>query len=50
MSCCSPEYRKVVEEQEKKINEKGRDSLPLFGKMIAVLICAGALLVGYFLF
>jgi len=43
MSCCSPEYRKVVNEQEKKINEKGKDTLPLFVKIISLLIIAGAL-------
>jgi hypothetical protein len=43
MSCCSPEYRKVVNEEEKKVNEQGKDSLPLFVKIISLLIIAGAL-------
>jgi hypothetical protein len=43
MSCCSPEYRKVVNEEEKKINEKGKDTLPIFVKIISLLIIAGAL-------
>ncbi|MBY0098910.1 hypothetical protein [Mesobacillus maritimus] len=43
MSCCSLEYRKVVNEEEKKINEKGKDTLPLFVKIISLLIIAGAL-------
>jgi hypothetical protein len=38
MSCCKPGYREVVNEQEQKINEKGKDSLPLFVKIIAFLI------------
>lgn len=43
MSCCSPEYRKVVNEEEEKVNEKGKDTLPLFVKIISLLIVAGAL-------
>ncbi|MGM0902269.1 MAG: hypothetical protein ACQEXB_14380 [Bacillota bacterium] len=43
MSCCSPEYRKVVNEEERKVNEKGKDTLPLFVKIISLLIIAGAL-------
>jgi hypothetical protein len=43
MGCCSPEYRKVVNEEEEKMNEKGKDTLPLFVKIISLLIIAGAL-------
>ncbi|GHH96907.1 hypothetical protein [Neobacillus kokaensis] len=43
MGCCSPEYRKVVNEQEAKINQKEKDSIPLLAKIIIVNITVGAL-------
>ncbi len=34
MGCCSPNYRETVNEEEKIVNEKGTDSLPLPAKLI----------------
>ena len=47
MSCCSPNYRKTVNEKEEQINNKGREQLPLYVKIIFVLISAGALLAAF---
>lgn len=44
MGCCSPEYRKVVNEQEEKINKIKNDSLPLPIKISIIVITAGATL------
>ena len=49
MSCCNLEYRKVVGEEEKKVNDKGKDSLPLVVKIIRLLIVAGSLGIVFFL-
>lgn len=46
MSCCSPKLREAVKEQEAKVNEKGKDSLPLFVKLLAVILTVGAIVVG----
>lgn len=43
MSCCNPEYRKVVEEQENKVNQKGKDSLSLSAKITIILITIGSI-------
>ncbi|WNS75726.1 hypothetical protein RRV45_01370 [Bacillus sp. DTU_2020_1000418_1_SI_GHA_SEK_038] len=43
MGCCSPEYRKVVNEQEAKVNQKEKDSVTLLAKIIIVLITVGAI-------
>lgn len=43
MGCCSPEYRKVVNEKEQEVNEKGRESLPLVIKVISIITVIGAL-------
>ncbi|MGM7721472.1 hypothetical protein [Metabacillus sp. Hm71] len=48
MSCCSPEYRKVVIENEKKVKRKGRDSLPLSLKIIFSLITVGGIIIAFF--
>ncbi len=47
MSCCNPNYRKTVNDQEEKVNLKGNDTLPLFIKiiMIVISITAGLLTV-----
>lgn len=45
--CCSPDYRKTVNEKEEQINNKGKDHFPLYGKIILVLVSAGALLAAY---
>ncbi|MCM3585624.1 hypothetical protein M3182_07660 [Mesobacillus maritimus] len=42
MGPCHPEYRKTVDEEEKKVNEKGKDSVPLFVRIISLLIVVGA--------
>ncbi|MBT2679651.1 hypothetical protein J7E38_11615 [Bacillus sp. ISL-35] len=42
--CCSPEYRKTVNEKEEQVNSKGKEQLPLIAKIIIVLIIAGGLL------
>lgn len=45
MGCCNPHYREHVIEQEKKVNEKGKDSLPQFIKFtIMIVVLAGGLL------
>lgn len=49
MSCCRPEYREVVKEQEEKINQKGKDSLPLLAKVFLGVITIGAIAVLVFL-
>jgi hypothetical protein len=38
MSCCNPEYRKVVNDEERRINEKGKDTVPFFVKIISLLV------------
>jgi hypothetical protein len=45
--CCSPEYRKSVNEKESQVNDKGKEQLPLFAKIIIVFITAGGLLAAY---
>jgi hypothetical protein len=42
--CCSPNYRKSVNEKEEQVNNKGKEQLPLLAKIITVLITAGGLL------
>lgn len=44
MGCCSPEYRKVVNEKEEEINKINNDSLPLPLKISIIIITAGAIL------
>lgn len=42
MGCCSPKYRETVNEEEKRVNEKGTDSLPLSAKLIfGVIVVIG---------
>lgn len=43
MSCCSPNYRKTVNEHEEKINAKGRDTLPLSAKLLFIAIAIAGL-------
>ncbi|WP_210364023.1 hypothetical protein [Bacillus sp. REN3] len=50
MSCCSPNYRKTVNEKEEQVNGKGKDQLPIYAKAILVLVAAGSLLAAYFLY
>lgn len=42
MGVCSPEYRKVVEDQEKKVNQNRNVKVPVFGKIVSVAIIVGA--------
>jgi hypothetical protein len=43
MGCCDPNYREVVNDQEDKVNQNGKDSIPTFIKIIAILITVGGL-------
>ncbi|WP_412968375.1 hypothetical protein [Fredinandcohnia sp. 179-A 10B2 NHS] len=43
MGVCSPEYRKVVEAQEKRVNQNKRDTVSLIVKLIAVITTVGAI-------
>jgi hypothetical protein len=45
--CCSPEYRKSVNEKEAQVNDKGKEQLPFFAKILIVLISAGGLLAAF---
>ncbi|MCM3666879.1 hypothetical protein M3204_20980 [Mesobacillus subterraneus] len=45
--CCSPNYRKSVNEKEDQINQKGKEQLPFIAKIIIVLITAGGLLAAF---
>lgn len=47
MGCCSPEYRKIVEEQEHKVNQIRNNKIPIWGKVvsIAIVVCATILFV-----
>lgn len=47
MGCCSPNYRKIVNEEEERINQKGRDSLPLMAKAIIGLIIIGGIVIAF---
>ncbi|WP_156416274.1 hypothetical protein [Cytobacillus dafuensis] len=47
MGCCSPNYRKIVNEDEDKVNEKGKESIPLLAKMICAVIIIGGLLIAF---
>ncbi|MEH7222772.1 hypothetical protein V7112_03070 [Bacillus sp. JJ1566] len=42
MGCCSPEYRKVVEAKEQKVNQNSNDKVPVWGKIVSVGIIVGA--------
>lgn len=45
MGCCNPNYRKTVNDQEEIVNLKGNDSLPIFIKIIIiVIVISGGLL------
>ncbi|MBS4192104.1 hypothetical protein KHA94_18220 [Bacillus sp. FJAT-49705] len=47
MGCCSPNYRKIVNEDEDKVNEKGKESIPLFVKIISAVIIIGGLMIAF---
>lgn len=45
MGCCSPNYRKTVNEQEEKINRKGTDTPPLVLRIVlSFIFIAGVVL------
>ncbi len=49
MGCCSPNERKTVNEHEKKVNEKGNDSLHWGIKATLILVfVAGLIAVVFF--
>ncbi len=43
MGCCGPEYRKLVNKKEKRLNAKGRESLPPYIKILSLAILVGAI-------
>ncbi len=45
MGVCSPEYRKVVEDQENKVNQNSKDKFPVWGKIVSIAIIVGATIV-----
>lgn len=50
MGCCNVKYNEVVDEEEKRINEKGSDVLPASLKWISggiVVLAIGAILLFY---
>jgi hypothetical protein len=47
MGCCSPHYRKTVNEQEEKINQKGKDTLPLALKLGLALVFIGGIVLAF---
>jgi hypothetical protein len=47
MGCCSPNYRKTVNEQEEEINRKGIEKIPLLGKIIMIMVMIGGLIIAY---
>jgi hypothetical protein len=34
MACCDPEYREMVYEKEKVVNEKGKERIPVLTKLL----------------
>ncbi|WP_162785311.1 hypothetical protein [Bacillus sp. P14.5] len=44
MGCCSPNYRKTVNEEEERINEKGSDTLPFSLKILLIAAAAVSLI------
>lgn len=49
MGCCSPEYRKVVNEEEERVNQKGKDAIPFLTKLIIIVISTGGLALSLFM-
>ncbi|WP_226659911.1 hypothetical protein [Pseudalkalibacillus hwajinpoensis] len=48
MGCCHSKNKTTLEEEEERINEKGKEQLPLFGKVIlSVLFLCGIALITY---
>ncbi|RDI45403.1 hypothetical protein DFR59_10227 [Falsibacillus pallidus] len=38
MGCCSPGNRTIVNEEEEKLNDRGKDSIPIGIKIVSILI------------
>ncbi len=49
MGCCSPNYRKTVNEQEELINRKGTDTPPLALKILLTFIFISGILLAVFI-
>jgi hypothetical protein len=49
MGCCSPNYRKAVNEEEERINEKGSETLPFSLKIIMIIAAVVSLLAVIFI-
>ncbi|PFG02873.1 hypothetical protein [Bacillus sp. es.036] len=48
MGCCHSKYKTTIDEEEERINEKGKEQLPLFGKLIlSGLFLGGIALITY---
>jgi hypothetical protein len=46
MGCCHSKNKTTLDEEEERINEKGKEHLPLFGKLIlsGLFLCGIALI------
>lgn len=49
MGCCSPNYRKTVNEQEEIINKKGMDTPPMALKIVLTLTFIAGILLAVFI-
>lgn len=47
MGCCSPNYRKTVNEEEERVNQKGKESLPFFAKVAIVIVIVGGIVTSF---
>ena len=45
MGCCNPNYRKVVQEQEEKINQQKIDTLSAWQKIGILVVTTGILII-----
>jgi hypothetical protein len=45
MGCCSPNYRQTVNEEEEKLNSKGKDRAPLLLKIAGSFVITVGILV-----
>ncbi|WP_169787437.1 hypothetical protein [Sporosarcina globispora] len=48
MGCCNPNYRETVNEEEKRVNAKGTDSLSLPAKLILAAVMLSG--IGFFFY
>lgn len=49
MGCCSPNFHKQVQEQEKRVNEKGNEKLPPYIKWISIFLSILLLIIAIYL-